>query len=104
MDYIISDKAKKVTLGLAIVGLVLLIIGFSQQKDFVYAKKVDNHTVEIIYNGHADIESQDNLKETIISKMSGYELDFHDASHEITRNMGKVLTLIMVQPLIGIFI
>ena len=81
MDYIISDKAKKVTLGLAIVGLVLLIIGFSQQKDFVYAKKVDNHTVEIIYNGHADIESQEKLKETIISKMSGYELDFHDASH-----------------------
>ena len=66
MDYIISDKAKKVTLGLAVVGLVLLVIGFSQQKDFVYAKKVDNHTVEILYNGHADAESQDNLKETII--------------------------------------
>ena len=39
MDYIISDKAKKVTLGLAVVGLLLLVIGFSQQKDFVYAKK-----------------------------------------------------------------
>ena len=70
MDYIISDKAKKVTLGLAVVGLLLLVIGFSQQKDFVYAKKVDNHTVEILYNGHADAESQDNLKETIITKMS----------------------------------
>ena len=81
MDYIISDKAKKVTLGLAVVGLLLLVIGFSQQKDFVYAKKVDNHTVEILYNGHADAESQDNLKETIITKMPGYELEFHDASH-----------------------
>ena len=30
-----SEKAKKVTLGLAIVGLVLLVIGFFQQKDFV---------------------------------------------------------------------
>ena len=68
MDYTISDKAKKVTLGLAVVGLLLLVIGFSQQKDFVYAKKVDNHTVEILYNGHADAESQDNLKETIKSK------------------------------------
>ena len=81
MNYTISDKAKKVTLGLAIVGLVLLVIGFSQQKEYVYAKKVDNHTVEIIYNGHADVESQDNLKESIKNKMSGYELDFHDASH-----------------------
>ena len=61
--------------------MILLIIGFSQQKDFVYAKKVDNHTVEIIYNGHADIESQDNPKRNYNDKMSGYELDFHDASH-----------------------
>jgi hypothetical protein len=68
MDYKISDKAKKVTLGVAIVGLVLLIIGFFQQKDFVYAKKVDDHSVEIKYNGHADQETQNALKETIISK------------------------------------
>ena len=37
MDYVISNKAKKVTLGLAIVGLVLFVFGFFQQKDFVYA-------------------------------------------------------------------
>ena len=82
MNYIISDKAKKVTLGLAIVGLVLLVIGFFQQKDFVYAKKIDDHSVELVYNGHADIDAQNNLKELIKSKMSGYELDFHDLSHD----------------------
>ena len=35
MEYTISDKAKKVTLGVAVVGLVLLVIGFFSQKDFV---------------------------------------------------------------------
>lgn len=39
MEYTISEKAKKVTLGVAVVGLVLLVIGFFSQKDFVYAKK-----------------------------------------------------------------
>ena len=91
MDYIISDKVKKVTLGLATLGLVLLVFGFFQQKDLVYAKKVDDHTVDIIYNGYADFESQDNLKETIKSKMSGYELDFHDASHGNHKEHGESL-------------
>ena len=37
MDYKISDTAKKVTLGIASLGLIFLVIGFFQQKDFVYA-------------------------------------------------------------------
>ena len=41
MDYKISERAKKVTLGTAVLGLIFLIIGFFQQKDFVYAKKID---------------------------------------------------------------
>jgi hypothetical protein len=32
MDYQISDKAKKVTLGLSIVGLIMVVVGFFQQK------------------------------------------------------------------------
>ena len=79
MNYNISDKVKKVTLGLALVGLVLLIVGFFQQKEYVYAKKIDDHSVEIKYNGHADVDAQSNLKEIIKSSMSGYELAFHDA-------------------------
>jgi hypothetical protein len=81
MDYKISERAKKVTLGTAVLGLVFLIIGFFQQKDFVYAKKVDDHSVELLYNGHADVETQNQLKETIISKMHGYQLEFHDSMH-----------------------
>ena len=79
MDYKISERAKKVTLGTAVLGLVFLIIGFFQQKDFVYAKKVDDHSVELLYNGNADLETQSQLKETIISKMHGYQLEFHDS-------------------------
>ena len=81
MEYKISERAKKVTLGTAVLGLVFLIIGFFQQKDFVYAKKVDDHSVELLYNGHANLEAQNQLKETIISKMHGYQLEFHDSNH-----------------------
>ena len=81
MEYKISERAKKVTLGTAVLGLIFLIIGFFQQKDFVYAKKVDNHSVELLYNGHANLEAQNQLKETIISKMHGYNLEFHDSMH-----------------------
>ena len=81
MDYKISERVKKVTLGTAVLGLVFLIIGFFQQKDFVYAKKVDNHSVELLYNGNADVETQNQLKESIISKMHGYQLDFNDYMH-----------------------
>ena len=51
--------------------------------DFVYAKKVDDHSVELLYNGHADVETQNQLKETIISKMHGYHLEFHDSMHAV---------------------
>ena len=61
MEYTISDKAKKVTLGVAVVGLVLLVIGFFSQKDFVYAEKVNDHAVTITYNGKADIDQQNKL-------------------------------------------
>jgi hypothetical protein len=81
MDYKISERAKKVTLGTAVLGLIFLIIGFFQQKDFVYAKKVDDHSVELLYNGHANLEAQNQLKETIISKMHGYNLEFHASIH-----------------------
>ena len=47
MDYKISNSAKKVTLGVAAVGLVFLIIGLFQQKDFVYAKKINDHSIEV---------------------------------------------------------
>ena len=56
MDYKISDTAKKVTLGIASLGLIFLVIGFFQQKDFVYATKIDEHTIEVKYNGNAGAE------------------------------------------------
>ena len=79
MEYTISDRAKKVTLGLALVGLVLLVIGFFSQKDFVYAEKINDHAVSIKYNGKAGTDLQDQLKEKIKQKMHGYKVDFHDA-------------------------
>ena len=81
MDYKISDTAKKVTLGIASLGLIFLVIGFFQQKDFVYATKIDDHTIEVKYNGNAGSDKQEELKEVMQSKMHGYELAFHDAAH-----------------------
>ena len=81
MEYKISERAKKVTLGTAVLGLIFLIIGFFQQKEFVYANKIDNHSVEIKYNGHADQDAQNALKESITSKLADYEIEIHDANH-----------------------
>jgi len=81
MEYNISDRAKKVTLGLALIGLVFLVIGFFQQKDFVYATKLNEHKVEVRYNGSVGEKEQTQLKEEMQGLMHGYELDFHDAIH-----------------------
>jgi hypothetical protein len=86
MEYKISDSAKKVTLGIALIGLVFLIIGFFQQKDFVYATKINDHTIEVKYNGKAGVEEQEELKLTMQSKMHGYNLEFHDNDHHDSNN------------------
>ena len=39
MEYTISDKAKKVTLGVAVVGLVLLVIGSLAKKILFMLKR-----------------------------------------------------------------
>ena len=47
MEYKISKTAKKVTLGIASVGFIFLVIGFIQQKDFVYSTKINDHSVKV---------------------------------------------------------
>ena len=81
MEYKISDKTQKITLGIAVIGFIFLLIGFFQQKDFVYAEKINDHSVEIIYNGHADSAAQNQLKQDIKHSLHGYDVEFHDAHH-----------------------
>ena len=89
MQYKISDTARKVTIGIATFGLVFLVIGFFQQKDFVYATKINDHTVQVTYNGHAGGDKQSDLKEKMQSKMPGYLLNFHDVTHSSHGNHGN---------------
>ena len=83
MEYQISDKAKKVTLGFSILGLIMVVIGFFQQKDYIYADYINEHSLTIKYNGDASVEMQNELKNQMNSIMNskGYEIEFHDASH-----------------------
>lgn len=83
MEYQISDKAKKVTLGLAIAGFVLMIIGFFSQKEYVFADKIDEHSVNIEYWGDAGKSEIEVLKNDLIASMSakGYTLDIHEGGH-----------------------
>ena len=81
MEYKISDKTQKITLGIAVIGFIFLLIGFFQQKDFVYAEKINDHSVEIIYNGDADSAAQNQLKQDIKHSLHGYDVEFHDAHH-----------------------
>lgn len=83
MEYQISDKAKKATLGLAVVGFVLMFIGFFTQKEYVFAEKLDEHSVTIEYWGKADQTKIDALQGQLVSSMEakGYRLDIHGAEH-----------------------
>jgi len=63
MEYQISNRAKKVTLGLAVLGLIMLVLGFFQQKDYVYSEVIDEHSLIIKYNGELTDEKEKELKE-----------------------------------------
>ena len=81
MDYQISNKAKKVTLGLSVIGLIMVILGFFHQKDYVYADYVNEHALTIRYNGDATVEMQEDLKAEMMTIMNakGYNIEFHNA-------------------------
>jgi len=77
MEYQISNRAKKVTLGLAVLGLIMLVFGFFQQKDYIYVDEViDEHSLTIKYNGEVTKEKENTLKEKIKSTMEekGYSV------------------------------
>ena len=86
MEYQVSNRAKKVTLGLAVLGLVMLVFGFFQQKDYIYVNEViDEHSLTIKYNGEVTKEKEKTLKEKIKSTMEakGYNVSIEkvDAHH-----------------------
>jgi len=79
MEYKISDRAKKVTIGVAIVGLVMFVIGFFQQKDFVYPKIIDDHNLFVEYSGELTKEKETELIDMITSSMElkGFSVEIH---------------------------
>ena len=83
MNYKVSAKAKKITIGCSAIGLIMVVFGFFQQKDYVYADYIDEHSLSIRYNGDASEEKQQELKSEMKSIMNakGYEITFHDANH-----------------------
>jgi len=89
MDYQISDKAKKVTLGVAILGFVLLVLGFFTQKEYVFPTVIDEHTVIVEYWGGASNDKISALKEDMISRMEekGFGLEIHEEhTHHVTES------------------
>ena len=91
MDYQVSEKAKRVTLGLSFIGLIMVLVGFFQQKDYIYADYIDEHNLSIRYNGDASEEKQEKLKNEMKSIMNakGYEITFHDTNHGIHDNSNE---------------
>ncbi len=83
MEYQISDRAKKVTLGIVVIGLIMVILGFFQQKDYVYAEVIDEHSIIVKYNGDASVEMQGELKNRMneIMNQKGFSLKFHGEGH-----------------------
>lgn len=84
MEFQISDKAKKVTLGLTVVGLLLLVVGFFFQKEYVFPTVISDHEVYVEYWGDQG-EKEVGVREDAIAAMDalGYTLDFGDENgHE----------------------
>ena len=81
MEFQISNKAKKVTLGLMGVGLLLLIVGFFFQKEYVFPTVLSDHEVYVEYWGD-QVEKEADVKKEAEEAMAalGYELDFGDAN------------------------
>ena len=83
MEFQISNKAKKVTLGLMGVGLLLLIVGFFCQKEYVFPTVLSDHEVYVEYWGD-QVEKEADVKKEAEEAMAalGYELDFGDEGEE----------------------
>ena len=92
MEFQISNKAKKVTLGLMGVGLLLLIVGFFFQKEYVFPTVLSDHEVYVEYWGDQVEKEADVKKEAEVAMAAlGYELDFGDEG----KNMKFMDTMLM---------
>ena len=99
MEYQVSNRAKKVTLGLAVLGLIMLVFGFFQQKDYVYVGElIDEHSLTIKYNGEVTAEKEKTLQEKIKSTMEakGYsvtieKVDAHHHDHADGENIQMII-------------
>ena len=79
MEFQISNKAKKVTLGLMGVGLLLLIVGFFFQKEYVFPTVISDHEVYVEYWGdQGDKEADLRTEAESATEALGYKLDFGD--------------------------
>ena len=84
MGFQVSDKVKKLLIGLIGVGLVLLVIGFFTQKRFIFPTYVDEHTVTVMSNYEEGFEEAD-INELIAkietSLGEEYTVHVHDMTH-----------------------
>ena len=83
MEFQISNKAKKVTLGLMGVGLLLLIVGFFFQKEYLFPTVLSDHEVYVEYWGEQG-EKESDVKAEAQEAMAalGYQLDFGDEGEQ----------------------
>ena len=116
MEFQISNKAKKVTLGLMGVGLLLLIVGFFFQKEYLFPTVLSDHEVYVEYWGEQG-EKESDVKAEAQEAMAalGYQLDFGMKGKNMklmdtmllkntVKSIVKKHTLINRQLLTGIFI
>ncbi|MFT5601554.1 MAG: hypothetical protein ACI9N1_001799 [Flavobacteriales bacterium] len=84
MGFQISDKAKKLFYGLIVVGLVLLVVGFFSQKQFLFPEEVNEHhpnELVVMSNAHGGIDEAawNGLKDEIKTSFGdNYKVEFRD--------------------------
>jgi hypothetical protein len=84
MEFTLSNRAKKITFGLMIVGLLATIIGFFSQKDYLHPEVIGDNALIVTY--HHEVKDVEKLKKDLTEKAAAHDVDImiedaHDHDH-----------------------
>ncbi len=83
MEFTISNRAKKITMGMVVVGLIATIVGFLGQKEHLHPEVIDDHTVMVSYHHEVSEADFEGLKASLTEQAAHHNLtvQISDASH-----------------------
>ncbi|MFP5469974.1 MAG: quinol:cytochrome C oxidoreductase [Bacteroidia bacterium] len=75
MEFTLSNRAKKITFGLMGLGLIVMIIGFFSQKEYLHPEVIDKNTLMVSYHHEVDVLEVDALKQNLKDKAAAHNVE-----------------------------